>query len=200
MASFNIHLAVAKRYSDKNYISNMVDFYRGVIDPDLEEYEKVLHYTESNRDRKNLISYLHGKTNLPRFLSENSIDTDYNKGVFMHLVTDYIFFNNFFDNNYLNNITYEEFVRDLHYSYDYTNDYLKDKYDVDFNHYEEIINKNISKDKEDKKTKNTTGNNILNFVKLDNFIESISNINLEKYRTKLIEKNINILPDEYTTK
>ncbi len=200
MASFNIHLAVAKRYNDKNFIGNSEDFYKGIIDPDLEEYENKLHYTESNRNREHLISYLQGKTNLPWFLSENNIDTDYNKGVFLHLITDYIFFNNFFETNYLNNITYEEFVRDLHYSYDYTNDYLKDKYDVDISCYEDRINKNIFKDKEDKKTKNIVGNNILNFEKLNNFIESVSNINLERYRTKLIDRNINVLPDEYTTK
>lgn len=190
MASFNIHLAIAKRYIFKNQVSNIDDFYRGTIEPDLKEYENKLHYTDVNRNRNDILSYLKGKTNLSRFLSENDINNDYNKGVFLHLITDYLFFNDFFDIKYIRNITYEDFVKDLHFSYYYTNSYIKNKYNISYGIYEDEINKNISNDKKEKNTLDNIGNNVLEFEKLYSFIERVSDINLEHYKDKILNNLI----------
>ena len=131
---------------------------------------------------------------MPKFLSENEISNDYVKGVFLHLITDYLFFNDFIEANYLNTVSYNDFVKDLYYSYDYTNEYLLNKYNLDLSAYEKIIDENINNDKNEKETTFADGNNILPYDKLDAFIERVSNINLEKYKIKLLANNINILP------
>lgn len=51
MPSFNIHLAVAKRYLDKhNDIKNTLDFYKGSIAPDLTNDKYKTHYTVPRSD------------------------------------------------------------------------------------------------------------------------------------------------------
>ena len=97
MASFNIHLAVGKRYIEKNSnINNIEEFYKGIIDPDLAINKKVSHYS-GKQNKSNILEYLANKVLLNEFLSKETIDTDYQKGIFIHLITDYLFFNNFFE-------------------------------------------------------------------------------------------------------
>ena len=56
-------------------------FINGIIKPDLIEKEKS-HYLDEN-----------GTPKLEEFLKDIPLDTDYNKGYFLHLVTDYLFYN-----------------------------------------------------------------------------------------------------------
>lgn len=101
MPGFNIHLAIAKRHIDKHNILNNEDFYKGNIAPDLVANKDISHYTDPNRKKyyHNLNIYLPMKVMLPKYLKENSIITDYSKGVSLHLITDYLFFNNYLDIN-----------------------------------------------------------------------------------------------------
>lgn len=194
MASFNIHLAIGKRYIEKSKsIKNMNDFYKGIIDPDLVNDKKISHYT-SVQDKTNLLKYLAGKVQLNEYLKINNIDNDYNKGVFLHLITDYLFFNNFFNDTYLNNISYKEFCEDLYYSYDITNDYIENKYKIDYTIFLELINNNINKNKKEKNISTEIRKNILPYSILDEFIEYVSNISLEEYKNKIINANKNVLP------
>lgn len=194
MASFNIHLAVGKRYIEKTkIIKDEKEFYKGIIDPDLVNDKKESHYT-GIQDKNDLLSYLSQKVQLNEYLKNESISSDYQKGVFLHLITDYLFFNNFFDYDYLSNISYSEFFKDLYYSYDITNDYLEEKYKIDYTEFLNQIKNNIEKDKKEKNTSNEIRTNILPFDNLDDFIEYVSNIDLEEYKNKIIEINKNILP------
>ena len=52
------------------------------------------------------------------------------------------------------------------------------------------MNKNIKENLESKKVNNQSGNNILPFDKLEEFIENVSNIDLEEYKTKILLKEI----------
>lgn len=193
MASFNIHLAVGKRYIEKSKsIENLNEFYKGIIEPDLSD-KKISHYT-GLQDKTDLLNYLANKVQLNEYLNNNIIDSDYEKGVFLHLVTDYLFFNNFFDNNYLSSISYENFCKDLYYSYDITNEYLESKYKVDYTNFLELINNNINNDRKEKNVSDEIRKNILPQNKLDEFIEYVSNISLEKYKDKIIKANDNVLP------
>lgn len=188
MASFYIHLAIAKRYSEKNKINNLNDFYKGNIDPDLVVDKSISHY-DLKKDKSNLIDHLENRVILPDFLKENNVDTDYDKGVFLHLVTDYLFFTNFFDREYLSKNNYDKFFGNLYYSYDCVNEYILDKYKLDLSLFKDVFANN-------QKNNDTYENkeNIFNINKLDQFIEKTSNIDLEAYKDKLIENNINILP------
>lgn len=86
MPGYVIHLAVAKKHIELNNIRNEDEFIRGVIAPDLLKQAGLdSHYGNSSTP------------NLREFLKKHNIETDYNKGYFLHLVTDYIFYNKFLD-------------------------------------------------------------------------------------------------------
>ncbi len=83
MPGFVIHLAIAKEYLKKNKEINEEDFLKGVIQPDLVEEKSKSHYGAS-------AAY----SNLEKFLENNNIKkNDFVLGEFMHLTTDYIFYN-----------------------------------------------------------------------------------------------------------
>ncbi len=194
MASFSIHLAIGKRYFEKSkIITNEKEFFRGIIDPDLVEDKKISHYT-GIQDKTDLSNYLLNKVLLYRFLLNEKIDTDYQKGVFLHLISDYLFFNTFFDKDYLLHISYSDFCKDLYYSYDITNDYLERKYNISYTDFLDKIKDNIRKDQKEKNVSSEIRTNILPFSKLDNFIEYVSNINLHDYSEKIIKNKENVLP------
>lgn len=194
MASFNIHLAVGKRYIEKTKkINDENEFYKGIIAPDLVSDKKISHYTGVH-DKNDLLNYLSQKVQLNEYLKNVSINSDYQKGVFLHLITDYLFFNKFFDYAYLSKISYSEFCKDLYYSYAISNEYLEEKYEIDYTEFLNQIKNNIEKDKKEKNTSDEIRINILPFDDLDNFIEYVSNINLEEYKNKIIENNRNVIP------
>jgi hypothetical protein len=143
------------------------------------------------------LTYLQWKVQLPQFLSESAIDNDYEKGIFLHLITDYLFYNDFFDRNYLEKVTYNDFIKDLYYSYDNSNKYLTDKYKLDINEIKDKVNNNIKKNQKEKNVDLCKDNNLKNLLqpsKLDDFIERVSNINLKKYRERLLSSKKIILP------
>lgn len=184
MASFYIHLAVAKRYMDKNDIQYPEELLAGANAPDEAADKDKAHYTGVRNDNS-LLTHLRTKVILGEFLKENSLESDYNKGVFLHLITDYLFFNDFFPQAYLENVTYEDFCKDLYYSYSLTNDILKEQYSIllqESKVYSKIINDGTRK-------------NILPMKDLEIFIERVSNISLEEYRLKLLRAKENILPE-----
>lgn len=194
MASFSIHLAIGKRYFEKSKtISNEKEFFRGIIEPDLVEDKKTSHYA-GIRDKNDLLNYLSNKVLLYKFLLNEKIDTDYQKGVFLHLISDYLFFNNFFDKDYLLHTSYSDFCKDLYYSYGITNDYLEEKYNINYTDFLDKIKNNIKKDQKEKDVSSEIRTNILTFSKLDNFIEYVSDINLHDYSEKIIKNKKNIFP------
>lgn len=110
MAGFVVHLAVAEEYIRKHgNIKNHNEFLLGAIKPDLYEDKKVSHYGIKT-----------SKPNLKRYLDENTLDSDLNKGYLLHLVTDYLFYNKYL----------EFFSKDIYNDYDVTNKELIDKYNV----------------------------------------------------------------------
>lgn len=191
MPGFNIHLAIGKRYIEKqkNIIKNENSFYNGLVAPDLVTDKKVSHYT-AETNTSNLEKYLQGKVRLDLYLKENKVETDFEKGVFLHLFTDYLFFNDFFEKEYIRNTTYQDFVRDLYYSYEKTNDYLNKKYNIDFSIFGDRLIKNIEKNKKEKNLKEDMKNRKLIFSEkdLDEFIEKVSSINIDEVVMRLIRK------------
>lgn len=194
MPGFNIHLAIGKRYIEKqknkkDVIKNENSFYNGLVAPDLVNDKKISHYT-TETNKNNLEKYLLGKVRLDLYLKENKVETDFEKGVFLHLFTDYLFFNQFFKKEYIKNITYQDFVRDLYYSYEKTNDYLNKKYNIDFSIFGDRLIKNIEKNKKEKNLKEDMKNRKLIFSEkdLDEFIEKVSSINIDEVVMRLIRK------------
>ena len=87
MPSFVIHIAVANEYLRKhNKKESKEEFIKGNLEPDLANNKKSAHYCER-------ISYIY----LDKFLEENKIEDSFDRGYFLHLVTDYLFYNKYLD-------------------------------------------------------------------------------------------------------
>ena len=78
--------------------------------------------------KKFLKEFLFQKVRLNEFAKNEKLDSDYQYGVFLHLATDFMFFNDLLDSNYIENSTHDDFTQDLYYSYNLTNSYLEEKY------------------------------------------------------------------------
>ncbi len=161
MPGYVIHLAIAKEYTKKhkNQIDDYNKFIEGVIYPDSVSDKSITHYGEKS-----------SKANLKEFLLENDIEDSYNKGYFLHLVTDYLFYNKFLD----------YFSKDIYNDYDILNKYLKEKYDVD-------IPKKVEKNVFYKEGKLK----ILNLDDTIEFINMVSNYDLHEI------KNLVLKDDKY---
>lgn len=95
MAGYVIHLAVGEEFL-KNYpneINNYDEFIEGIIYPDSVTDKSLTHYGSKS-----------SQVNLKEFFYDRDINNDFNKGYFLHLVTDYLFYNKFlkiFSNKYI---------------------------------------------------------------------------------------------------
>ena len=110
MPGYVIHIATAQEYLKKHEKEYSIDFIKGTIAPDLTDDKQKTHYGKSP-----------AYTSLNTYVKLNKIDTDFNKGFFLHLITDYLFYN-----KYLEKIEKPQ----LYYDYDFTNGDLVKKYDV----------------------------------------------------------------------
>ncbi|MBQ8425396.1 MAG: hypothetical protein IJX17_05190 [Clostridia bacterium] len=193
MASFSIHLAVANKYLENFEVEDKMAFFRGVIAPDLTNKKSISHFTE-NQSKDNAFTYFATKVNLVKYLNASYDESSFQEGYFLHLVTDYLFFNKYFEKDYLENYNTEKFLSDIYNSYDEVNSYVEKKYSVNYyDFYDEISNNINSKKKfinEDDKIKT----NLLPEDKIDEFINYVSKIDLKNYRLKLLENGKNIFP------
>ena len=115
MPGFVIHIAVAKEYLRKHDdIEDSQSFIYGNIKPDLTKEKGKTHYGKSPTF-----------TNLKEFLLNNKLNNSLNKGMFLHLITDYLFYN-----YYLGSIPVEGTKEILHNDYDITNRDLIEKYEI----------------------------------------------------------------------
>lgn len=113
MPGYVIHVAIGQEYikKHKNQEENYQDFIIGTIMPDLVKVKSETHYGKSP-----------AYTNLKNFLKNNDINSSLNRGKFLHLIADYLFYNFYL----------EEFSRAYIYDdYDMLNKSLIEKYDVE---------------------------------------------------------------------
>lgn len=109
MPGYVIHLAISKKQIELNNIQNEEEFIRGTIAPDLLKMTGIdSHYGDSSNP------------NLKKFLENNSLKSDYKKGYFLHLVTDYLFYNKFL----------EKWSPKIYEDYNILNKVLIDKYKI----------------------------------------------------------------------
>ena len=111
MAGYVIHLAVAEEYLKKhnNIKEDYNEFIKGVIYPDSVTDKSLTHYGIKS-----------SKVILRDFLQENEIKNSYMRGYFLHLVTDYLFYNKYL----------EKFSKDIYNDYDILNKDLIEKYNI----------------------------------------------------------------------
>ena len=196
MPSFNIHLAVAVKYCENNKIDDKELFFRGSIDPDLVKDKSISHYT-GMRDERFLRQYVFEKVRLNEFLKENKVETDYEKGIFLHLATDFIFYQEFLSDEYLAGVDYDGMIQDLYYSYRISNPYLEEKYNIHALNLDDVMNQNIKQTLKRMNVDNSNGFNLLPEEKMDNFINKMSKLDLNSYIEKIKNEDKNVFPDNY---
>ena len=159
MAGYVIHLAVAEEYI-KKHPEDIIDynkFIEGVLSPDGVSDKSITHYGEKS-----------SKTNLKWFLEENKIENDFNKGYFLHLVTDYIFYNKLL----------ECFSKDIYNDYDILNKKLQEKFNVKIP--EKIKERVFYKEGETK---------ILELHSIIKFIEEVSDYKLSDIKDRVLNND-----------
>lgn len=110
MPGFIVHIAVAQEYLKKHQKKFSEDFILGSIEPDFTNNKSQTHYGKSP-----------AYTNLKNYLDNNKVYTDFERGYFLHLITDYLFYNHYLD-------TFEK--PQIYYDYDFTNKAIVEKYNV----------------------------------------------------------------------
>ena len=88
MPGYVIHLAVAEEYlrKHKNKGEEYEEFIKGVIYPDSIVPKSKTHYGKES-----------SLSNVFEFLKVNKINNSFNRGYFLHLLTDYLFYNRYID-------------------------------------------------------------------------------------------------------
>lgn len=196
MPSYCIHLAIGNLYAQSNEIKDREAFDRGLIAPDFASNKEISHYSAKGRKSLKLPEFLAKKVNLFDYLENNEINSDFKRGEFLHLVTDYLYFTQFFSREQIENLD-DEFLPTMYYSYDLIKEYVENKYDVIYpGDLKTVLDAIEEKRKLLGFDKGITKENILPIEKLDSFIEFCANIDLEKYKEKILSVNKNILPDE----
>lgn len=109
MPGYVIHLAIGKEYLKRNKVNDESEFLRGIIMPDLLD-KKSSHFGEASSN-----------PDFSEFLKLNSLDSDYNKGYYLHLITDYLFYNKYL----------KEFSEDIYEDYNKLNSFLVEKYGIE---------------------------------------------------------------------
>lgn len=171
MPGFTIHIAIAKEYARKhiNEITNINEFIEGNIAPDYIAIEnKNITKSKTHYGIWGDWSKDNQKINLNEFLQDKKVDIseDYWKGYFLHLLAD----------DYFDRITFREEAKkakenkeSFHKDYDCLNKIIIEKYKITpipkIQKYMHNINE---------KTK------YLNIDKIINFIDEISNTDLDK--------------------
>lgn len=134
MPGFNIHLAIAKEYikNHKNEIVDEKEFFNGTIRPDMNENldglcenKSITHYGQmGNKNDGNF------ETDIYTFLIENkeNMSKDFYKGYLLHLLTDYYFYNIYFNNELLEVIKNRD---KFHYDFDCINKKIEEIYKID---------------------------------------------------------------------
>lgn len=185
MASSVIHLAVTKQYLKNNKTLNYRNVIAGTLYPDAVEDNDKSHYTDLNRGNDN-VSHIRGKVNLYEFLKEHEVLNEFELGWFLHLVTDYLFFEECFTTEYLLQNSYQDFCKDLYFAYDCLTNYLEEKYNItksDYQDYPSEYYPGIPYE-----------DCILSKEMIDRFINRVSSIKIDEYIEKIKKLKKNIKP------
>lgn len=149
MPGYMIHLAVGKVYAENNKIEDIKVFEKGIIDPDMIEDKSKSHYGSNS-----------SRPDLDKYIEMNGISNSYKEGYFLHLVTDYLFYNRFL--KHWNISIYED--------YDILNARIAQKYGIT------TIPKEIQTVVKFKNGKLT----LLNEEELNKFITTVGNIDIRE--------------------
>lgn len=131
MASLMIHQVVGEEYCKRHNVASEYMFLNGNLIPDLVKDKKPTHFSARCRNRTYTES-IENKVNLQAFCEEMDIESSFNKGFFLHLITDQLFFYKYLlSNPKYREIEYENqlYIQEILYrDYHRNNKYLMQKH------------------------------------------------------------------------
>lgn len=162
MAGFVIHLAIAQEHlkKSKRKEENEEQFIFGSVQPDFIMPKTASHYGATPE-----------YTDLKKFLKNNDIESSIDRGRFLHLITDYLFYN-----HYLGHYPREE----LNDDYDFANKQLVEKYNV-----------NVIKEVKDKIYFKEGTPKHMTFDLACKVIDEISELDLDQVKKEVLKDNKN---------
>ena len=193
MASFFMHLIIAEKHLKNFKENNNVYFLKGALDPDYLSIaynadKAALHYGLPHDDKVTPQQNFKNKTFLKNFLKSNKIDTSYNRGHFLHLITDYFFYNKLIDFNKISKLSNKE-VSQLCYD-DYTKiqaqlvEKYKPSFDWDLESVQFIKEKFLNLKKEGLPY-------LFDWQDLEKYIKFCSEIDLDDFANKVLNASLN---------
>lgn len=184
-----MHFAVAKRFIEKNdYLRNadketLREFYWGSIQPDITDDKEATHFGTRAETRD--IGKRHAeKVNPQKFLQHNKLDNAFNVAVYLHLLTDYEFYNKLLPKDYMKNCTdFSIFVRSMIHTRQVHDPYLVEKHglSLEMSGRQELLAETIrgwQQDNVQNFGKVITGDLLYSQQQLDAFIEKVSSVNI----------------------
>lgn len=112
MPSYCIHIAIGLKYLEKHPEENKNKFIEGIIAPD------ILPKPQSH------FGPYSSMPDIELFIAEKEIETSYNRGYYLHLLTDKLFYNQFLG-NYIS-----KFTKEIYNDYDKLNKAIIEKYNI----------------------------------------------------------------------
>ena len=192
MPCLAIHLAVAKKYLENHPEEDKEEFILGTIAPDI-NMENISDYIQGVQEDKNshhfgtnvgfsggMIEYMKKKVDFNRFFEKNDLSTTFLRAYFLHLVCDYYFFGEYITSEKLANRPAEEIIPKGYNDYNIITPKLIEQYQLEV---PPQILPIISQEGHGELQ-------ILDESTIDNFIESMSNVDLEEEKEKLLQQHI----------
>lgn len=99
MASLMIHQAIGEEYCRLHRIKDVKSFLLGNLAPDLVKDKSLTHYSRIRIGNKTYTESIMNKVNLSESCKHLDITNEYQRGMFLHLVTDHAFFLQYLLNN-----------------------------------------------------------------------------------------------------
>lgn len=187
MPSLGFHIAIARKYLKKyDDIEDEMAFIEGNLDPDLADDRIAAHYSE-RKPGDSLEKVLRNKVQLDRYLKDREVNSDYEKGYFLHLLADFRFFNEFIDMDYVRTAKRGEFRKDLYYTYDVVHAYLAKNYDIDYGPFADAVNARIVASQAEAGYDGSERTKILSDEKVDEFIEGILEKSVNEHLRDLLQ-------------
>jgi len=193
MAGIFIHLATSKRYIEKHSdtIADPVAFMDGAVLPDLTDNKEHTHYG-SRKEVGDMATRMREKIDLRKFLQMNPDDTDLNRGKFLHLYIDQEYYNSFLTKEYLDRVDMLNFIKDNVYSNARFDKYVEEHYNVTFasTSIKDRLDSwyaGLQKLDTSRWGTNWSGEILFSKEEMNAFIERISDVDLVKLRTEIME-------------
>ena len=137
MGSIMMHLVVAEEYLKKHKDKDRVEFLRGTIEPDMDiEKQKLLSEADKHGTHygkrvgsHSIYEAVNTKIDLFKFLKKNEIDTSCNRGKFLHLIFDDMFYRLSYSPEW-EEIPVEIMGKEWCYEFDRINHHIAKKYGI----------------------------------------------------------------------